>query len=243
MVLRVSDDGGVTWGPKAPITPQDGLVHIANNAALRRLRGGRLLLACRAYVDGVRWPYALISDDDGRSWRAGARVPDPGLTEAQRRGQNVNEPSLAELADGRLLMTCRSIAGGQFFCHSGDGGQTWSRPRLSPLRGACAPATIAAVSDSDEVLALFTYGYAGRSPLVSALSRDGGASWRHLKLVQASRYHGYGYVSVTFLGARVLLTTMHYPLFTRLMRFAVEPGYIDLRAIGLPLAWFRRDVA
>ena len=94
-----------------------------------RTRSGRILLCAREYqkVDKadfggvVRWPYAIYSDDDGRNWKAGARVPDPGLSERLTLLQNVNEPSIAELADGRLLMTMRSFAGGQFFSHSEDG--------------------------------------------------------------------------------------------------------------------------
>ena len=241
MVLRVSDDEGATWGERVPLTPLNGNLHAANNASFRVLSSGRILLACREYVDGIRRPYALYSNDEGATWSAGRHVPDPELSEDQRRGQNINEPSIAELADGRLLMTCRSIAGGQFFTFSEDGGQTWSRPYLSPLRGACSPATLATIPGTGDVLALFTYGYAGRTPLVSAVSGDGGSTWCHLKQVEQSQYHGYCYTSITFVDDRVLLTYMHYPLFTRLMRFEVEPHYMDLRFTSLPLSWFYRD--
>ncbi|MEW6749868.1 MAG: sialidase family protein [Candidatus Latescibacterota bacterium] len=241
VVLRVSTDDGRTWSPSRLISPPSGNAHLANNASLRRLSSGRLLLACREYVDGIRHPYALLSDDDGATWRPGAHVPDPDLTAPQRRGQNINEPSIAELADGRLLVTCRSVAGGQFFAYSADGGQTWGRPFLSPLRGACSPAALARIPGTDDLLVVFTYGYAGRTPLVSAVSGDGGVTWRHLKRVEQSEYHGYCYTSITFVGERVLLTCMHYPLFTRLQRFTVEPGYTDLRLLSLPQSWFYRD--
>lgn len=133
------------------------------------------------------------------------------------------------------------MAGRQFFAYSADGGVTWSRPFLSPLRGACSPAALARIPGTDDVLAVFTYGYAGRTPLVSAISSDGGATWRHLKRLEQSQCHGYCYTSITFVGDRVLLTYMHYPLFTRLERFAAEPGYVDLRLVCLPLSWFHRD--
>ena len=242
MVARRSGDGGRSWSAAAAITPANGNRHAANNASLRRLADGRILLAAREYVDGVRWPYCLLSDDGGRTWRAGSHVPDPGLPERERRAQNVNEPSVAQLADGRLLMTMRSVSGGQFFACSEDRGQSWSRPFLSPLRGACSPAAIQRVPGTADVLCLWTYGLSGRTPLVSALSSDAGRSWRALKLVERSRHHGYCYTSITFHGDRVLLTYSHFPELAGLRRFAVEPGYIDLRLTALPVEWFYRPV-
>ena len=240
MVLRRSNDDAKSWSEPMPITPTTGNRHAANNACLRMFSNGRMALSCREYVDGIRWPYCLYSADDGYTWQAGEHVPDPGLTEAQKRGQNVNEPSIAELTDGRLLMTMRSIAGGQFFSYSGDWGKTWSKPKLSPLVGTCSPAAIKRIPSTGDVLAIFTYGFNGRTPLTSAISSDGGETWRYLKLVEQSEYHGYCYTSITFVDDRVFLTYMHYPNFTSLMRFDVEPGYIDLRLIALPRAWFYR---
>ena len=242
MVARRSGDAGRTWTAAAAITPANGNRHTANNASLRRLADGRILLAAREYVDGVRWPYCLLSDDGGRNWRAGSHVPDPGLPERERLAQNVNEPSVAQLADGRLLMTMRSVAGGQFFAYSEDRGRSWSRPFLSPLRGACSPAAIQRVPGTADVLCLWTYGLSGRTPLVSAVSSDAGRTWRPLKLVEQSRHHGYCYTSVTFHGDRVLLTYCHAPELAGLRRFEVEPGYIDLRLTALPVEWFYRAV-
>ena len=242
MVARRSGDGGRTWSAATAITQANGNRHAANNASLRRLADGRILLAAREYVDGVRWPYCLLSDDGGRTWRAGAHVPDPGLPERERLAQNVNEPSVAQLADGRLLMTMRSVAGGQFFAYSEDRGQSWSRPFLSPLRGACSPAAIQRVPGTTDVLCVWTYGLCGRTPLVSALSSDAGRTWRPLKLVERSRHHGYCYTSITFHGDHVLLTYCHAPELAGLRRFAVEPGYIDLRLTALPVEWFYRAV-
>ena len=241
MVLRRSNDDAKTWNEPVQITPETGNRHAANNACLRLFSNGRIALSCRKYIDGIRWPYCLYSDDDGYTWQAGEHVPDPGLTKSQKQGQNVNEPSIAELPDGRLLMTMRSIAGGQFFSYSDDWGKTWTKPELSPLVGTCSPAAIKRIPGTDDVLAIFTYGFNGRTPLTSAISSDGGKTWKNLKLVEQSEYHGYCYTSITFIDDRVLLTYMHYPNFTSLMRFDVEPGYIDLRLTSLPLAWFYRS--
>ena len=242
MMLRRSSDDGRTWSARQPITPDSNNVHQANNACLVALRCGRIILAMREYIDGVRWPYALFSDDDGRTWHAGRHVPDPELTDEQRDGQNVNEPSICELADGRLLMTMRSIAGGQFFSWSSDRGETWTKPVLSPLRGACSPAIVRRIPASEDVLALFTYHYGNRTRLLSAISGDGGLTWRHLKRIERSEYHGYGYASCIFVGDRVLCGYMHSPSYESLFRFEAQPGYIDGRFASLPLSWFYRDV-
>ena len=242
MVLRRSSDGGKTWSKRIPVTPAASTNrHCANNACLSRLSDGRIILATREYVGGIRWPYVCYSDDDGHTWKAGKHVPDPGLTPAQRAGQNVNEPSICELAGGRLLMTMRSVAGGQFFSWSSDRGETWTKPVLSPLRGNCSPAVVRRIPNSDDILAVWTYGYGGRTPLVSAISSDGGQTWKHLKLVEQSEYHGYCYASCTFVGDRVVLGYMHFPMFSSIFRFQVEPGYHDARLISLPIKWFYRD--
>lgn len=242
MVLRRSSDCGKTWSRRIPVTPAASKNHqTANNACLTRLSSGRIVLAAREYIGGVRWPYACYSDDDGRTWKAGRHVPDPGLTPEQKQGQNVNEPSICELADGRLLMTMRSIAGGQFFSWSSDRGETWTKPVLSPLRGTCSPAIVRRIPGTDDVLAVWTNSYGERTPLVSAVSSDGGKTWKHLKLLEQSCYHSYGYVSCTFVGDRAVFSYMHSPVFASLERFEVQPGYLEGRFISLPIQWFYRD--
>ena len=131
MVVRCSADDGLSWGdPVVLEPPSPGTISYANNACLLRLSTGRILLSAREYVD-VRRPFAFLSDDDGHTWRTGAHVPDAEMTPQQRAEQNINEPSVCELADGRLLTTMRSVAGGQFFSFSEDGGESWRRPLLS----------------------------------------------------------------------------------------------------------------
>ncbi len=240
LVLRRSTDEGLTWSARTVITPDTGNVHIANNAGLRMLRNGRIVLACREYIRNIRWPYALYSDDDGHTWKAGQHVPAPDLTPSQIKAQNVNEPNIAELADGRLIMMMRSMAGGHFFSYSSDSGETWTKPYLSPLRGTVAPPYIGSIPATGDLLAVWTEGLTGRTPLNSAVSKDGGKTWSPVKLLDQSEHYGYGYTSVVFVNGRAYITTMRYPLFASLERFQVQPGYIDLLLISLPVEWFYR---
>lgn len=247
--VRRSTDDGQTWSEPKRISPDNDNAHLSNCACLRMLSTGRIILSCREYVSGIRWPYCLYSEDDGNTWQAGQHVPDPELPPEQKRGQNVNEPSVAELTDGRLLMTMRSIAGGQFFSYSSDGGETWTKPYLSPLRGVVSPAAIRRIPGTDDVLAIWNYGYAQRGPLVSAISGDGGKTWRHLKLVEQSQYHCFNYTSITFVGDKVYLTYYTYPHHSSRQLFACEKhekesnvfSYHDQRLTVLPVKWFYRD--
>ncbi len=239
MVLCRSTDEGHTWSSPRRITPDNGHQHVANNACLTRLDGGRLVFALREYA-GLRQPYALVSDDAGQSWRAGKPVTESDLTPFQRQQQNLNEPSIAPWRD-QLLMTMRTVAGSQYFARSSDGGQSWSKAERSPLLGDCSPAILRQIPKTGDLLAIWTYSFASRTRLVSAVSSDGGRTWRHLKLLEQSPYHKYCYTSCTFDGDRVLLTYMHCPIFDTLFRFDADPGYIDLRFVSLPLAWFTRD--
>ena len=241
MALRRSQDDGESWTDPAPIIVKDGRGVHANNGCFRRLSTGRIVLSCRYSEDGVRWPYALYSDDDGFTWEAGDRVPDPELPPRLKQLQNVNEPSVAERADGRLLMTMRSVAGGQFFSYSSDGGETWTKPCLSPLRGCCAPATIRKIPGTDDILAIWDYGFGGRTPLTSAVSSDGGKTWKHLKLVEQSKYYGHDYSSVTFANGRVYVTSSAYPYLPSLETLKVDTSAASMRLTVLPIDWFYRD--
>ena len=246
VVMRRSGDDGETWSEPVRISPDTGNNHMAK--LFCRTGSGRILLCSREYlkVDRadfggvVRWPYALYSDDDGRTWKAGAHVPDPELSERLTLLQNVNEPSIAELPDGRLLMAMRSFAGGQFFSYSGDGGESWTKPVLSPLRGCCSPATICRIPGSDDILAVWNYAFGGRAPLHSAVSSDGGRTWRHLKLVERSKYYNCNYVSITFIDEHAYLTYDCHPLLPALETLKVDTDASGLRLAVLPIAWFYR---
>jgi len=240
MVLRRSRDEGKSWSGPVPITPLNGNVHTANNDCFRRLRDDRMVLACREMLAGIRTPYALYSDDDGHTWKAGRHVPPPDLTPYQVKAQNINEPSLAQCPDGRLLMVMRSVAGGHFFSYSADRGESWTKPFLSPLRGMVAPPYLTAMPGSGDLLAIWTRGMSSRTPLLSAVSKDCGKTWSPVKLLEQSEHFGYGYTSVDFAAGRALITTMRYPLFSSLERFQVEPLHHELLFLSVPVEWFYR---
>ena len=84
------------------------------------------LVACAGHVVG-HWSaypittghsHKILSDDHGKSWRAGGSVP----------FATTNECSIAELKNGTLVMNSHNYVGHpvhRFISHSHDGGESW----------------------------------------------------------------------------------------------------------------------
>lgn len=125
-LARWSDDNGQTWSKPADLTeacrdmadPKWTCSVIGPGGAIQT-RKGRLLFAAwkaKPYV-----PFAVYSDDHGRTWHRGEPVPG---------AQGGNECQVVELADGTILMDIRQNAGThRWLSTSTDGGKTWSDPR------------------------------------------------------------------------------------------------------------------
>ena len=79
-----------------------------------------------------------LSDDDGRTWKY-VKVPPvkdvARLAPGDKRPHwfcNGTEPSVAELADGTLLLVVRTSGPNAAFYRSSDGGETWSEGKPDP---------------------------------------------------------------------------------------------------------------
>lgn len=143
-----SDNDGKTWSPLKDITrsakrSESRTCIPGPGIGIQLTRGrhkGRILIPCNQHwvkdFDGKlsyqNLPYALISDDAGRTWRYGELAP---YSEGSR---SVNETQFVELEDGSILLNGRG--GGRSVARSEDGGETWSTMERDPtLTGpACA---------------------------------------------------------------------------------------------------------
>lgn len=130
-----SRDNGVSWSAPERITPQlyghacknpvsnTWYGAFAASGRALQLRDGTLLFVLAART-GTKFPplanYVCSSDDGGRTWRL---LPTP----ADRNG---DEAKLAELTDGRWLMSIRNPKNGcRKYSLSADRGETWSAPQ------------------------------------------------------------------------------------------------------------------
>ena len=126
-----SDDDGMSWSPPRDITtsikyPDARSLSSGPGIGIQVRRGehkGRILMPfnTRNRPDFHTEVYAAFSDDCGESWSCGATAPEGS------EGWG-NEVQLVELADGSVMLNCRSHEGNhrRKVSVSRDGGEAWS---------------------------------------------------------------------------------------------------------------------
>jgi sialidase-1 len=153
----------------------------------------------------------FLSDDCGKSWRQStvSRLPDPAGTS----WSGLQEPGVVELTDGRIFAFSRTDLGCQYGQHSSDGGETWTPPAPTEFISPVSPMSIkrfpadwpspaagcllALYNDHSGRFPFDTVDR-GRQPLVSAISRDDGATWTGHKQVESDLSRGYHYTAIHF---------------------------------------------
>ncbi len=235
VLVKRSGDGGKNWSQPTLVTDGNGY-YVMNNARVVRLTTGRLV-APVARCDDISGPWdgaghetamCYLSDDDGQTWHS-----HPNALDLPKRG--AMEPGVVERADGSLMMILRSQLGHIYYSLSSDAGEAWSPPLMSSLLSPEAPATIARVPGSDDLLLIWNDNYdigtdhgGIRSPLRSTVSSDNGRKWYRYRTLEENADRGYAYTSVTFVEDEVLLT--YYD--------RGPQGRISLVLRAVPLSWF-----
>ena len=175
------------------------------------IRGGKRALVCAntcaPVMRGIisRRVAVWLSDDDGFTWRL--RVLDPvgphPISWPDRGSANqdgATEPTVIELASGRLWMLIRTVAEYHHESFSDDGGETWTKPRPSKFRGHFTMPTLHRLADGRILLmwcntaklpedhrkltdeerrqkASGSYALSNRDVLHAAVSADEGVTW------------------------------------------------------------------
>ena len=118
-----SDDDGLTWSKPREITssvkkddwgwyatgPCHGIV------LTKAPYEGRIVIPCDYnQKGGSGYSHIIYSDDSGASWKIGGAV------------KGGNESTVAEMEDGRLIISCRAGGGKRLLAYSADGGETFS---------------------------------------------------------------------------------------------------------------------
>ena len=127
----------------------------------------------------------FCSDDGGNSWKEDMKpIHTPYGDQA-----GLQEPGLLELPDGRLFCHMRTVYGFQYQSFSSDGGHSWTQPEPaflfpspdSPMRimrfGNRVLSVFNPVAWSPVLKYATPWGSPPRTPLVLAVSDDGGASF------------------------------------------------------------------
>jgi sialidase-1 len=130
------------------------------------------------------------------------------------------EPGVIELRDGRILQIIRTQMAQIWKSYSSDGGLTWTDAEPMGVVAPEAPATIARIPTTGDLVLFYNPeadinnpDHCGlRCPLSVAISRDEGMTWRRTVDLETDRTHQYAYVSCTFHKGRALLTYYVYPV-------------------------------
>ncbi len=218
-VLRYSTDEARTWSAPKRIIPAPGYF-VLNNDRVVQLSSGRLIVPVAFHrAKGTAgetvksydprcialWYY---SDDEGETWAEA----DDWWAPPGRSRSGLQEPGVVELADGNLFSWVRTDMGAQLGMRSWDRGKTWSAPTPTEMRSPLSPASIKRLPGSADLLALFN-DHSGRfpfverkrTPLVAAISSDGGATWPHRRLLEGDPDGWYCYTAIEYVGDFALL--------------------------------------
>jgi sialidase-1 len=148
---------------------------------------GRLVVPCDHIEAGNKryYSHVIYSDDHGKTWQLGGSSPQ----------HQVNECTVVELADGRLLLNMRNYDRAKHsrqICFSNDGGTTWKDQRHDEaLIEPICQASILRYSWPDgstpgRILFANPASRTGRDSMTVRMSLDEGKSWTKSKLIHSA---------------------------------------------------------
>ena len=181
-----SKDDGKTFSALDPVWKRSkGQLLQGGASSLLELKSGRLVLPFHG-GGGNQWrqinsAWCFLSDDSGKTWRRSTPVKLP------KRG--AMEASVAQLADGKLLMSLRTQLGGPYLARSADEGKTWSKAVFSGLEGGESCSCLRRIPGTKDIVLFWNnsrynpkhHHYGQRTPLTAAFSSDNGKSWHTIR--------------------------------------------------------------
>ncbi|MBR1589133.1 MAG: exo-alpha-sialidase [Kiritimatiellae bacterium] len=243
-VMCRSFDEGKTWGEPTTCITDETAYYVLNNDRVIQLKDGRLLFAVSKHsfpdgkFDNKGRVLTYSSDDNGKTWRRGKSVLEAVAPDGKHYA--AQEPGVVELKDGRILLWIRTNAGRQYMSHSSDRGETWSKPQPSPLVSPLSPASIKRLPTGD-LLAVWNdhakrpdeakngpaWAHGRRTPLTTAISRDEGRTWTHVRNLEDDPAGWYCYIALQPLGDG-----------TALLGYCAYKSLAHSRLVKVPIDWF-----
>ena len=161
-------------------------------------QGRRLQVSGHYHYPEIDIAAVSFSDDDGRTWRQceGQLMgwfDAEGIPNGRGGITAVDEPSVAECADGRLMLMGRSTVGRLVQSTSEDGGETWAPILPADLASSYSPPRLRRIPSTGDLLCVWNQvsrdeikrGYR-RGRLSAAISKDSGGSWEHFRSIEVS---------------------------------------------------------
>jgi hypothetical protein len=211
--ISFSEDDAHSWSPARRVQEREEVFYLMNERTIQ-LRSGRLVIpvALRAadapvkkYVEGnTCLAGCFLSDDEGKSWRMSNTI-----SLEDKRG--MQEPAVAELSDGGILMLARTGSGFHHACFSRDGGESWTEPKPTTLIAACSPLTLKRMPNGHLLVVynpakpLFEGSFFPRRPLGYSVSQDDGQSWGTPVVIDDISGQQLIYPSISFLKTGILV--------------------------------------
>jgi hypothetical protein len=158
---RHSDDGGQHWSE-----PRVAFEKVGCRTNGIKLSSGELLLPIYGFVG--RTAGVLKSTGQGRSWKRCGDIATPA---------GADEPTIAELSSGNVLMFLRTSDGFVWKSMSRDKGETWSAAEKTTIVAGQASHNLLRLRDGRVVLTHDACKPPLRTPLTLRLSSDDAASW------------------------------------------------------------------
>lgn len=228
-MVRLSRDDAKTFSPPVPmaITPAPSYTGFNHDRAIQ-LRNGRILMPVFFTTDYRVDPHirsrVYYSDNEGGTWKPSETILD--LPESKAGAQ---EPGVVELRDGRIMLWVRTDLGRIYRAISKDRGKTFSA--LQPIAGLDSPLSPQSIKrhprSGDLILVWNNSKTKDRRPLATAVSRDEGLTWQHIKVLDETPGETFAYTSLEWLPGSALLSY-----------YAAANGGWSLRVRTLPLDWF-----
>ena len=179
-----SIDDGITWGIPKEITADVKLTAWGWYATgpchgIQISKGtykGRLVIPCDNIEKGTSkkgYSHIIYSDDNGETWRLGGITPPVSV--------NPNESTVAELADGSLMLNMRVANNNNLRMKSvsTDGGLSWSVPTnaLGLVDPVCQGSLISSTIGTQHTLFFSNASSITRTNMTIKMSIDNGVTW------------------------------------------------------------------
>ena len=198
IMFRESADEGRTWSEPVLVHPFHALCCTGHVVVLER---GRIVAPAFRWIShdatgesesaiapSLSYSFMVVSDDEGRTWRGSLSEL---FVSHYRAAYDLEEPTVVELADGRLLGDFRCQLGRRYRSFSEDGGISWSRPQPVAIAASYTPSMIRRMPGG-ELLMIWnqisrTEMLQGlsRHRLTAAISRDEGETWGEFKNLES----------------------------------------------------------